>query len=237
MDNKAIRRANMLMLVDQLGSIKKLADATSTPPNYISQIKNQPERGMGDDVARRFEEKLRKPRGWMDTLQAPPPGRPADRPMLVQDAANLYAPKPEVMDVPVFDVRASMGLGAPMPEQDTVIDHLRLAGTWVRRHLPGVSSTLNLACISAYGNSMQPTFNDGDILLVDRGVSRLDVDTVYVLAFNEELYIKRIQRLPDKSVKIISDNKTYDPIVVPAGERESIRVLGKVVWAWNGKTP
>lgn len=163
---------------------------------------------------------------------APAVGKPAAR-----ETPLPYEAPAEKMEIPVYDVRASMGLGAPMPEQDTVVDHLRLAGTWVRRHLPTVSSTLNLAVISAFGNSMAPTFNDGDILLVDRGVSRLDLDTVYVLAFNDELYIKRIQRMPDKSVRIISDNRAYDPIVVPAAERESVKVLGKVVWAWNGKTP
>lgn len=169
---------------------------------------------------------------------AAPPGGKLRTPLQPRaEVLDNLRPRPEVMDVPVYDARASMGLGAPMPQEDTVIDHLRLAGTWVRRHLPTISSTLNLAVISAYGNSMAPTFNDGDILLVDRGVTRMDVDTVYVLAFNDELYIKRIQRLPDRSLKIMSDNKTYDPIVIPAEQRDSVRVLGKVVWKWNGGTP
>jgi SOS-response transcriptional repressor LexA len=172
---------------------------------------------------------------------APPPsGKPADP----RAAAALGAraevlknlePKPEIMTIPVFDVAASMGLGAAMPMEETVVDHLRLAGTWVRRNLPGVSSTLNLAVISAYGDSMKPLFDDGDILLVDRGVTALKVDAVYVLAFRDELYIKRIQRFPDGSVKIKSENPSYEPITVTKAEVESVRVLGRVLWAWNGK--
>lgn len=38
MDNKEIRRANMLLLAEQLGSIRKLADATETPASYLSNV-------------------------------------------------------------------------------------------------------------------------------------------------------------------------------------------------------
>lgn len=139
------------------------------------------------------------------------------------------------VSIPVFDVAASMGLGTAMPDYDTVVDNLRLTKTWVQRHLPGASHASNLAVISAYGDSMQPTFNDGDILLVDRSVRNVRLDAVYVLSFHDELYIKRIQRRPDGSIAIISDNKVYDPILVRPEEKESVNVLGRVLWAWNGK--
>lgn len=138
--------------------------------------------------------------------------------------------------VKVFDARASMGLGLAQPEHDTVVDHIRLTKGWVRTHLPTISGPDSLAVISAYGDSMSPTFADGDILLVDRGVHDIKVDAVYVLALNNELYIKRIQRrITDGAVIIKSDNPLYDPVVVENGERDGLRVLGRVVWAWNGR--
>lgn len=146
-----------------------------------------------------------------------------------------FTPRREVIDIPVFDVAASMGLGASLPEYETVVDNLRLTRSWVNRNLPGSTTMSSLSVISAYGDSMQPTFNDGDILLVDRAVHELRIDAVYVLSFHDELYIKRVQRRPDGSIAIISDNKVYDPIVVPSGEKETVRVLGRVLWAWNGK--
>lgn len=145
-----------------------------------------------------------------------------------------YLVKRETIEVPIFDAVASMGLGIAMPEHDTVIDHLRLTTSWVHRNLNG-TSVASLAVISAYGDSMAPTFNDGDILLVDRGVDTLKIDAVYVLAINDELYIKRIQRRPDGSIAVISDNKVYDPMIVPVDEKDAIRVLGRVLWAWNGR--
>lgn len=128
-----------------------------------------------------------------------------------------------------------MGQGFQQPDHDTVVDGMRLARGWVRTHLPALSSASNLAVISAYGDSMAPTFTDGDLLLVDRGVHEIKLDAVYVLALNNELYVKRIQRrITDGAVIIKSDNPLYDPVVVDNGERERLRVLGRVVWAWNG---
>lgn len=71
MDVKDVRRANMLMLAEKYGSLRKLADQTDTPASYLSNIKNRAKAGerprtMGDAVARKIESKLGLPRGWLD---------------------------------------------------------------------------------------------------------------------------------------------------------------------------
>lgn len=72
MDSKDIRRANLLLLIEQFGNkVSKLAGVIGTDDTYVRNIKNRV-RDMGDDLARRIEEKLGKPRGWMDRLQVPP---------------------------------------------------------------------------------------------------------------------------------------------------------------------
>lgn len=69
-----IRRANLLLAIDRVGSAKKLADLTGLAPAYISQVKTRaPEskggkqRNLGDDAARRIDKALGEPTGWMDT--------------------------------------------------------------------------------------------------------------------------------------------------------------------------
>lgn len=70
MDNKEIRRVNMLMLAKEAGGLQSLADKTGTDAKYLSQVKNSWNgRGIGDDVARRIERALKKPKGWLDVLQ------------------------------------------------------------------------------------------------------------------------------------------------------------------------
>lgn len=141
----------------------------------------------------------------------------------------------EVIDVPRFEARGSMGNGFPIPDHDRVIEHIQVTKTWVRDVLPSVTSPSNLALMPAFGDSMESTFSDGDLLWVDRGVSEVKIDAVYVLALRDELYIKRLQRRPDGSVLMISDNKAYEPYLIQNGEREKFRVLGRVVFAWRGK--
>ncbi len=140
----------------------------------------------------------------------------------------------DVIHVNVFDAAPNMGHGSIRPPHEA-IGEIELSREWVRHHL-SISSPGNLALLTAYGDSMQPTFADGDMLLVDRGVTGITLDAVSVLAINDELYVKRIQRrITDGAVVIKSDNPFYDPVVLTNGERQSLSVLGHVVWAWNGR--
>lgn len=69
-----IRRANLLLLIQEAGSAARLAALSGLAAPYISQVsravlnsKGKGVRVMGPDVARRLEVKMNKPRGWMDT--------------------------------------------------------------------------------------------------------------------------------------------------------------------------
>lgn len=150
-------------------------------------------------------------------------------------AARIQHQRADVIEVPLLAAAPSMGYGGERPDHDAVIDTMRLSVPWVRLNLPAVSGLHNLALLVAYGDSMEGTFNDGDLLLVDSGVREVSIDAVFVLSLEGNLYVKRLQRRPDGSVSMISDNKLYDTIVIADGERQRFEVLGRVVWAWRGK--
>src|SRR4051812_26165401 len=59
MENKEIRRRNMLLLKGE-GTLEELAKKTGSNPPPLSQI-NTGNRHMGEKLARRFEKRLRKP--------------------------------------------------------------------------------------------------------------------------------------------------------------------------------
>lgn len=80
---------------------------------------------------------------------------------------------------------------------------------------------------------MSPTYNHGDILFVDTGVTEVKVDAVYVFSLSQELFIKRLQRLPDTTLRVISDNKQYEPYVLDVRQRKDMRTHGRVVGAMN----
>src|SRR5699024_9551646 len=77
-----------------------------------------------------------------------------------------------IVSVPVMAAEGSMGGGRLAPEHNVILDVMRLSASWIRSNLT-VSRPDNLAVLAAYGDSMDPTFRDGDILLVDRGVNEL----------------------------------------------------------------
>lgn len=70
------RRQRLTLLIREFGSLAALNERLELPRTdaTLSQIKNQSPhhktgkpRAMGDDLARKIEEKLGKPVGWMDT--------------------------------------------------------------------------------------------------------------------------------------------------------------------------
>lgn len=129
-----------------------------------------------------------------------------------------------------------MGIGGRVaPELETVIGTIDINQQWVRAHLPSISSPSNLRVITGYGDSMEGTYTDGDILFVDTGSTEIRLDAVYVYSLNGDLYIKRMQRRPDGTLIALSDNKKYESYVIQNADKTDLRVIGRVVWAWNGR--
>lgn len=119
-------------------------------------------------------------------------------PAKVYEFPSTYSADAEAADKTVikrFDVAGSMGLGKLVNQFPDVIDTMRVSKEWLSRNVI-YSSLDNLALITGLGDSMQGTFSDGDVLLVDRGVTEVKLDAVYVLSLHDELYIKRLQRRP-----------------------------------------
>lgn len=136
--------------------------------------------------------------------------------------------------VPVFSAAGSMGPGEYQSDHDTITGALQLAERWVRENLTSITTPRNLAVISGCGDSMSPTFLDGDVLLVDTGIQNVNIDGVYVLSANNRLYIKRVRQRLDGQFEISSDNPTVKTVDVLNGDQE-VTIHGRVVWAWNGK--
>jgi phage repressor protein C with HTH and peptisase S24 domain len=109
---------------------------------------------------------------------------------------------------------------------EQIVDHLAFKREWVRSRLN--ADPRNLLLIEAVGDSMSPTLEDSDLLLVDLAEPRFRHDGIYVLRRDNILEVKRLQRRPDGTLNIISDNPAYAPAIV-AGD--SVHVLGRVIWA------
>lgn len=248
MDTAADNRAEWLrLLVAKHGTYAALnralgrneRDATLNQIAHASpDSKSGRPRQMGDKLARAIEQRLRLPRGCMDRQpeSAPTGGviiNLADRRPVTADAETQGI---DILCVPMLDVRASAGSGDIRPDDDPIVGSMRINTAWARRHLGAITGIQNLVTLIAHGRSMEPTFGDGSILLVDHGVAEIQVDGVYVLCYANQLYVKRVtRRLPDGALIVSSDNAFHSGFTIAGAERESVEVLGRVAWAFDSK--
>lgn len=124
------------------------------------------------------------------------------------------------------DVRASAGPGSFADDGATdtvVIDPALLRGV--------ASDPRTLRLITVAGDSMAPTLDDGDSIIVDHGdaAERLR-DGVYVLRLDGVLNVKRLAVNPaTRRISVRSDNGNYPSW--PDCDPALIDIIGRVVWA------
>ncbi|CAG9297048.1 XRE family transcriptional regulator [Celerinatantimonas diazotrophica] len=89
-------------------------------------------------------------------------------------------------------------------------------------------SEKDLVIVWAKGDSMEPTINNNDTLVVNIARTRPIDGNLYVFRHGEELFIKRYQTLMG-DWRLISDNKIYPPLDIPKQEQHQFEVVGQVV--------
>jgi SOS-response transcriptional repressor LexA len=100
---------------------------------------------------------------------------------------------------------------------------------WLKALTP--SGPSNLSIVRVEGDSMSPTLNAGDDILVDLGdgAERLR-DGIYVLRIDDAVVVKRVALNPlGRRVTIQSDNPAY-PDWPDCGPDE-IKCIGRVIWS------
>jgi len=78
------------------------------------------------------------------------------------------------------------------------------------------------------GPAMQPTYHDGDLLLVDTGQRQVYQGQAYAIRLDDCLLVNRVEIRPGGRYRLVSDNREIvPPYEVEAGQ---VEVLGQVVW-------
>jgi phage repressor protein C with HTH and peptisase S24 domain len=157
-------------------------------------------------------------------------------------SANESAPSPESNVFPIgsssksidfhIDVYGAMGHGVTLRNQPGEIRQLSVSKEWLAQNVPYHSGAENLAIVTGFGDSMVGMFNSGDPLLVDRGVKTVEYDGVYFFRVGDEGFIKRLQRIPQQGILVISKNPDYRDWMIT--KDMDFEVFAKVLIAWNG---
>lgn len=240
------RRARLRQLIDLFfdGNATALGRAVGRSQPMISNVLNR-QKGFGERLARDIESRLAPlipqiTTGWLDLEPSQdfgPSGDSLEVPIPTTLGLGMTVAASGTVEIPQLEIVAAAGAGAARTERDDVITVMRVNTASLRAHLGStpVSSFANLRIVSAHGDSMSPTFESGDLLLIDAGVNEVRVDAVYVLSLRDELYVKRLQRRPDGAFLMLSDNTRYQPYMIADGELEQFQVLGRVLMSWNAK--
>lgn len=81
----------------------------------------------------------------------------------------------------------------------------------------------------ANGNSMLPTIDSGDQLLVDLSKKEIKGNHIYLVENEGCIWVKRV-KMKWNSIELISDNKEeYEPIIISRDEAEHLQIIGQVV--------
>ena len=128
------------------------------------------------------------------------------------------AARKDVMLIPVMEQAFSAGHGQFVPDTEEIKEYIS-----VPNDLKKFGE--KLAASRVKGDSMEPTLFNGDIIICD--LNGYDgTDGIYTIIYKGNGFVKRLQRTSD-GVKIISDNRHYDPMFESA-QSDDFRVIGKV---------
>nr|DAO71256.1 MAG TPA: Repressor protein CI [Caudoviricetes sp.] len=130
-----------------------------------------------------------------------------------------------------LDVIASLGDGYVNNETAEVVDYVHVDKAWAREKLGGNLSRIQV--ITARGDSMQGTIEDGDVLFVDTSVRWFEGEGVYLLSFADGLKAKRLQASVGGGLLVISDNPRYRTETVEGDKLEKLTICGRVRGAWH----
>lgn len=128
--------------------------------------------------------------------------------------------------IPKLAVDASAGAGA-LNEGETLAGKIGFDEKWLRKQ--GLEPS-KLSLIRVEGESMAPTLNHDDDIMVDKSAATAPVrDGLHVIRMDDVLMVKRLARGPAGRLSVLSDNPAYPDW--PDVDGSAVTVIGRVVWA------
>lgn len=224
-----VRKENLIVLRERFKTLANLnlAIGKKKTDSTLSQIINGAKdtrsgnvKNLGDRLAREMETKLSLGYGWMDA-----------------DHSNEAFPEDDdLIYLRRLNVSACCGAsGVQNYEDEAYVDLMGVSRVWFKENISQIREN-GYEIITAAGDSMEPTLKNGDLVVIDRFDTEITKrDGVFCVLIDNDLYLKRVQRVPG-SLRFISDNRLYDPFEIRLAEVESrVIVFGRMVNSLNLK--
>jgi phage repressor protein C with HTH and peptisase S24 domain len=80
------------------------------------------------------------------------------------------------------------------------------------------------------GESMKPTMEDNDLVLVDCSQRSIQVGKSYALRMDDQIVVRRLEKKPGVLI-LISDNRSlYEPLEIDVNIQKNMTIVGRVIW-------
>eukprot|EP01012_Entosiphon_sulcatum_P033709 TRINITY_DN42682_c0_g1_i1.p1 TRINITY_DN42682_c0_g1~~TRINITY_DN42682_c0_g1_i1.p1 ORF type:complete len:232 (+),score=37.03 TRINITY_DN42682_c0_g1_i1:490-1185(+) len=131
--------------------------------------------------------------------------------------------------VPHFDIQASAGVGI-FNDIETVLTMRPFDAKYIRGTL-GIAHN-DLALITVVGSSMQPSLKSKDTVLLDLHANQVQTEGIHAIRIDGALLVKKVQRLPGRTLRISSENPAYESFDIVGTEEieRDFSVIGRVRW-------
>ncbi len=141
----------------------------------------------------------------------------------VRESGIVYGKSKEFVSIP--QVHGKIGAGGGLIPNNCIEMRIAFRRDWIQRK----GNPQNMSLIRVIGDSMEPTLESGDCVLIDHSRNYVDPHGgIYAIVVHEEIMLKRLQVLyPLGKIRVISDNSKYQPVEV---EPDLLKINGKVIW-------
>lgn len=143
------------------------------------------------------------------------------------EADENFDPEQEAM-VDSVEVEISAGFGAVVPEFVPTKSRQRYTLKWFKE-MGAKPADVRVAAVR--GDSMEPTLYATDRIAFDLGKTRVISGRVYVISLGYEARVKRLFRLADGRIRVVSDNpdKSRYPDEFVSEDTAGFMVIGEVI--------
>lgn len=149
-----------------------------------------------------------------------------DTDVVVRDTRGNAVNIKDFVFIPYYNVQLSAGSGSWVDNEQPT-HSLAFRREWLTLFV--TSNLQKLSVVKVKGDSMVGVFNDSDTILIDHSQTEPH-DDLYAIRLGNEVFVKRLQRLPHK-LMVISANPEYPPFEIDlTDEHADFAVIGKVVW-------
>ena len=216
MDVYESRRAHLAALEQRLSDRKALMDLLGRDSSQISKLLNpRGKKPMGANLAREFEAKAGDPRGSWDV---PPP-------QSVREEAPNYGNKVYVRRV--VGLRVSAGSGEVIHDFEEVDNRRAFDREWMQEE--GLEAA-HCKLIDVKGDSMSPTLEDGETILVNTRDRAKVHNKIYALIGEDGIRVKRLLQRADRTWEIHSDNPMKHLYPTEPFIDGKVAIWGRVRW-------